>query len=80
MLLWSVSNYHWYLKQRIDLDINHCPVAMHWNLDSGNSLHILCRGGKYICYEFSWRVDHSNGMDNIDKAFVGVIDGGEYPM
>ncbi|KAJ1530829.1 hypothetical protein ONE63_005675 [Megalurothrips usitatus] len=75
LLFWSVNNYHWYLKQRIDLDLDHSPVALRWDLDSGNCLHIICSGAKYMKYDFSWRVDHSNGMSHSDGAFVGVIDG-----
>lgn len=75
LLLWTVNNYHWYLKQRIDFRTELSPVAVKWDMDSGNSLHIICTGGKYINYQFSWRVDHSNGLNNNDGAFVGVIDG-----
>lgn len=76
LLLWSVNNYHWYLKQRLDLSVNNSPVAIAWDLESGNRLHIFCSGGKYINYDFSWRVDHSNGMHSNNGAFVAVIDGG----
>lgn len=78
LLLWSVNNYHWYQKQRIDLRLENDPVAVRWDLDCGNRLHVLCAGAKYFRYDFSWRVDHSNGISHSDGAFVGVIDGGKF--
>lgn len=75
LLLWCVNNYHWYLKQRIDLSIDLNPEAISWDLETGNKLHLICSGSKYINFEFSWRVDHSNGRHQNDDAFVAVIDG-----
>ncbi|KAK3927591.1 Elongator complex protein 1 [Frankliniella fusca] len=75
LLLWTINNYHWYLKQRIDLNLDNSPVAVRWDPDSGNRLHVVCSGGKYISYDFSWRVDHSSGSNHYDGAFVSVIDG-----
>jgi elongator complex protein 1 len=80
VLLYTIGNYHWYLKQRIDLCAEYHPAAMSWDLDSGNRLHIICKGSKYIIYDFSWRVDHSNGMSQNDDVFVGVIDGGNLAL
>ena len=77
MLLWTIGNYHWYLKQRIDLCADYCPTAMCWDQDVGNRLHIICQGPRYVVFDFSWRVDHSNGFNQHDGAFVGVIDGGK---
>lgn len=75
LLLWTVNNYHWYLKQRIDLHVDHSPKAVCWDPDSGNRLHVICLGAKYLSYDFSWRVDHSSGTNQNDGAFVSVIDG-----
>ncbi|XP_069486709.1 elongator complex protein 1 isoform X2 [Ambystoma mexicanum] len=75
--LWTVGNYHWYLKQSLHFGIEECNkiVSLMWDPESLYRLHIIFRGWKYLCYEWHWTTDRSSGEDAGDLALVGVIDG-----
>lgn len=78
ILLFTSSNYHWYLKQVIyynsDQKIN--TLLWHNDFDVANSkkLHIILEDGKHFSYTWIWNVDHSVGKGH-DDAIVAVIDG-----
>ncbi|KAI4589464.1 hypothetical protein MJG53_020488 [Ovis ammon polii x Ovis aries] len=75
--LWTVGNYHWYLKQ--SLPFNTCGkskiVSLLWDPVSPYRLHILCQGWHYLCYDWHWTTDRSSGDNLSDMANVAVIDG-----
>uniref|UniRef100_G3U3U6 Elongator complex protein 1 n=1 Tax=Loxodonta africana TaxID=9785 RepID=G3U3U6_LOXAF len=75
--LWTVGNYHWYLKQ--NLHFNSCgkskPVSLMWDPVTPYRLHVLCQGWHYLCYDWHWTTDRSSGDNSSDLANVAVIDG-----
>ncbi|XP_011219588.2 elongator complex protein 1 isoform X2 [Ailuropoda melanoleuca] len=75
--LWTVGNYHWYLKQ--SLPFSTCGksklVSLTWDPVTPSRLHILCQGWRYLCYDWHWTTDRSSGESSSDMANVAVIDG-----
>ncbi|XP_037351049.1 elongator complex protein 1 [Talpa occidentalis] len=75
--LWTVGNYHWYLKQ--SLPFNTCGkskiVSLMWDPVTPHRLHVLCQGWHYLCYDWHWTTDRSSGENSSDMANVAVIDG-----
>ena len=75
--LWTVGNYHWYLKQ--SLPFNTCGkskiVSLVWDPVTPHRLHVLCQGWHYLCYDWHWTTDRSMGDSLSDMANVAVIDG-----
>ncbi|KAF3821189.1 hypothetical protein GH733_011342, partial [Mirounga leonina] len=75
--LWTVGNYHWYLKQ--SLSFSTCGksklVSLMWDLVTPSRLHVLCQGWHYLCYDWCWTTDRSSGESSSDLANVAVIDG-----
>ncbi|KAI8490926.1 hypothetical protein Bbelb_313450, partial [Branchiostoma belcheri] len=75
--LWTVSNYHWYLKQSLSFgkDLADKPTAVVWDAEHANRLHVVCHGGRYVMYEWSWVINRTDGRTAQDKSYVAVIDG-----
>ncbi|XP_019627149.1 PREDICTED: elongator complex protein 1-like [Branchiostoma belcheri] len=75
--LWTVSNYHWYLKQSLSFgkDLADKPTAVVWDAEHANRLHVVCHGGRYVMYEWSWVINRTDGWTAQDKSYVAVIDG-----
>ncbi|XP_045636681.1 elongator complex protein 1 isoform X2 [Ursus americanus] len=75
--LWTVGNYHWYLKQ--SLPFSTCGksklVSLTWDPVTPSRLHVLCQGWHYLCYDWHWTTDRSSGENSGDMANVAVIDG-----
>ncbi|XP_056022733.1 putative elongator complex protein 1 [Ostrea edulis] len=71
--LWSVGNYHWYLKQSIKFDEDRVS-SLTWDPEHAYRLHVLCHNGKYLQYTWHWATHMSNG------ALVAVIDGSKLLM
>lgn len=78
--LWTVGNYHWYLKQSLDFgaDPQRALVSVCWNPERPLRLHVVTRSWTCITYDWSWTTDRSAGPDAADNASVAVIDGGEH--
>ncbi|XP_041513450.1 elongator complex protein 1 [Microtus oregoni] len=75
--LWTMGNYHWYLKQSLPFSttgINQV-VSLLWDPVMPGRLHILCQGWRYICCDWHWTTDRSSGNSASDLANVAVIDG-----
>ena len=77
--LWSVGNYHWYLKQSLEFgrDPQKAPVCVCWDPECSLRLHVVTRSWTSISYDWGWTTDRSPGLDAADNANVAVIDGGE---
>jgi len=75
--LWTVNNYHWYLKQCLNFPTERKLLGIEWDMMHGNRLHVMCEGLCYICYDWSWIVNCSMGRTEDDGAFVAVVDGGK---
>ncbi|XP_075416395.1 elongator complex protein 1 [Tenrec ecaudatus] len=75
--LWTVGNYHWYLKQ--SLHFSSCgkskPVSLMWDPVMPYRLHVLCQGWHYLSYDWHWTTDRCVGDSDSDLANVAVIDG-----
>lgn len=71
--LWSMNNYHWYLKQSIPFDEDRVS-SLTWDPEHAYRLHILCNSGKYLQCTWHWAThSSSNGL-------VAVIDGSRLLM
>ncbi|XP_077589151.1 elongator complex protein 1 [Stigmatopora nigra] len=75
--LWTVANYHWYLKQSLDFgsDPSKAPLCVSWDSEHSLRLHVVTRGWSYLSYEWGWTTERSPGTDASDRANVAVIDG-----
>lgn len=77
--LWTMGNYHWYLKQSLDFgrDSQKAPVCVYWDPQHTLTVHVVTRSWTSITYDWGWTTERSPGLDATDKANVAVIDGGE---
>uniref|UniRef100_A0A4W5NQT3 Elongator complex protein 1 n=1 Tax=Hucho hucho TaxID=62062 RepID=A0A4W5NQT3_9TELE len=75
--LWTVGNYHWYLKQNLDFgsDPQRAPAYVSWDPERPLRLHLVTRGWASLNYDWGWSTDRSHGEDGNDNANVAVIDG-----
>ncbi|XP_017659129.1 elongator complex protein 1 isoform X2 [Nannospalax galili] len=75
--LWTVGNYHWYLKQSLPFSTSGKSqiVSLLWDPMTPYRLHVLCQGWHYLCYDWHWTTDRSSGNNSSDLANVAVIDG-----
>ncbi|KAK9506066.1 hypothetical protein O3M35_008069 [Rhynocoris fuscipes] len=71
LMLWTCSNYHWYLKQMLALKFEVCRVL--WDEDREKTLYIVSRSGVFYEIELIWAVDHCAANDS-SKYCVSVID------
>nr|CAD7393378.1 unnamed protein product [Timema cristinae] len=77
LYFYTVNNYHWYLKQVLDFSKDQKICCVEWDIESKNRLHVICEGGHYFCYDWTWVTNHSYGNATSNGAFVAVIDGDE---
>ncbi|XP_070693015.1 elongator complex protein 1 [Pempheris klunzingeri] len=75
--LWTVGNYHWYLKQSLDFgrDSQKAPVCVSWDPERPLRLHVVTHSWTSITYDWGWTTERSPGLDATDNANVAVIDG-----
>ncbi|XP_074850568.1 elongator complex protein 1 isoform X2 [Carettochelys insculpta] len=75
--LWTVGNYHWYLKQSLHFGNTETSqlVSLLWDREIPYRLHALCRGWHALRYDWHWTTDRSTGDDSHPVANVAVIDG-----
>uniref|UniRef100_A0A8C8RGH4 Elongator complex protein 1 n=1 Tax=Pelusios castaneus TaxID=367368 RepID=A0A8C8RGH4_9SAUR len=75
--LWTVGNYHWYLKQSLHFGSVERSrlVSLLWDPEIPYRLHALCRGWRALCYDWRWSIDRSAGDESHPVANVAVIDG-----
>uniref|UniRef100_A0A8C2F7F6 Elongator complex protein 1 n=1 Tax=Cyprinus carpio TaxID=7962 RepID=A0A8C2F7F6_CYPCA len=75
--LWTVGNYHWYLKQSLHFGSEplRAPACVCWDPEKPLRLHLLTRGWVSYTYDWGWSTDRSHGTDCHDNANVAVIDG-----
>ena len=72
--LWTVSNYHWYLKQSFNFDRNKKISCVSWDQEDSTSLHVLTINGNYFNFKFGWGIDLSSCVES-NNASIAVIDG-----
>ncbi|XP_017969177.1 putative elongator complex protein 1 [Drosophila navojoa] len=71
--LYTIGNYHWYLKQVLVFEEQYDPLALfHWDsrLGAEHTLHILLMSGKHYTHRFRFGIDCQPSTD-----IVYVIDG-----
>ncbi|XP_008325394.1 elongator complex protein 1 [Cynoglossus semilaevis] len=75
--LWTMGNYHWYLKQSLDFgrDPQKAPICVCWDPERPLKLHLIRRNWITVTYEWGWTTERSPGLDSTDNANVAVIDG-----
>ncbi|XP_059609291.1 elongator complex protein 1 [Phlebotomus argentipes] len=73
--LYTLGNYHWYLKQTLQFH----DVVQHFDWDSSlyewKSLHVLLADGSYNVFKWNDDINCSVGQTVQDESIVGVIDG-----
>jgi elongator complex protein 1 len=72
--MWSVGNYHWYLKQEFPFPDEEL-TGMIWDPELPYRIHLLTSDGRYIWVDFAWAVDQSKGLCETNNATVAVVDG-----
>ncbi|XP_046966489.1 putative elongator complex protein 1 [Vanessa cardui] len=77
VLLYTTSNYHWYLKQTLVFKQGVSKIMWDNDFDVANNkkMHVLLLDGHYFSYTWIWTTDHSKGKNEDDDAVVAVIDG-----
>ncbi|XP_065671082.1 putative elongator complex protein 1 isoform X2 [Hydra vulgaris] len=71
--LWTVGNYHWYLKQEINFKNQNKSPTVVWDQDCAYKIHIICDDGSYYQNIYMHVVNQSSGQDN--NSMVAVADG-----
>ncbi|XP_034833485.1 putative elongator complex protein 1 [Maniola hyperantus] len=79
VLLFTSSNYHWYLKQTLSFNKQQAVGKIMWDNDfnvvNNKKMHIVLKNGEHYAYTWIWNIDHSKGKSDCDDAAVAVIDG-----
>lgn len=74
--LWTVNNYHWYLKQSIPFNSENPLLYYTWSTaPRAHKRLMLLTTNTFLSYSFRWTINHSRGTSSGDKSVVGVIDG-----
>ncbi|KAK9712591.1 putative elongator complex protein 1 [Basidiobolus ranarum] len=74
--LWTMNNYHWYLKQEIGFDAIEGPIVQaSWDVESALRLHIFTHSGCYHQYNYCWDHFVSGGASANETGMAAVIDG-----
>ncbi|KAK3698697.1 hypothetical protein RRG08_046199 [Elysia crispata] len=71
--LWTVNNYHWYLKQNLRFDTG--VATARWDPEHAYKMYVMSRAGQLVTYTWSWTTDHTIGVAAQDMSLVTVIDG-----
>ncbi|XP_053318021.1 elongator complex protein 1 [Spea bombifrons] len=75
--IWTVGNYHWYLKQSLHFGSNEKSqiVSLLWDHENAFRLHIISAEWEYFCYDWFWSTECTSGEGLQGQADVAVIDG-----
>ncbi|KAI9287321.1 IKI3 family-domain-containing protein [Umbelopsis sp. AD052] len=71
--LWTMNNYHWYMKQHLDLGSN--IVAFNWDVENPYVAHILAEDAFYHQFVFIHDIATSTSTSKDNAGYVAVIDG-----
>ena len=77
LLLYTVGNYHWYLKQQLSLGQGWEVVSLVWSEDS-EVVRCLVRSGERLelrSWRLGWVTSTSQGLSSSDLSVVAVVDG-----
>uniref|UniRef100_A0A336MED4 Elongator complex protein 1 n=1 Tax=Culicoides sonorensis TaxID=179676 RepID=A0A336MED4_CULSO len=75
LYLYTIGNYHWYLKQT--LKFNSTIENISWSPRSSEkkTLYVLLENGHILTYQWNYIINHSLGKNENDQGVVGVVDG-----
>ncbi|KAI8099669.1 IKI3 family-domain-containing protein [Halteromyces radiatus] len=73
--LWTMNNYHWYMKQHIVLPQKEDIIGFSWDVELPLHAHIVSSDGIYHSFDFIWNVLTSTSTDHENSGYVAVIDG-----
>ncbi|KAL1924120.1 uncharacterized protein VTP21DRAFT_7155 [Calcarisporiella thermophila] len=73
--LWTMNNYHWYLKQELCSDSSGAIVGLLWDPEDALSLHIITQNGEYTRFNYCWDTFVSTSLGSRNSGHVAVIDG-----
>ncbi|RUS86297.1 hypothetical protein EGW08_005941 [Elysia chlorotica] len=71
--LWTVNNYHWYLKQSLRFESG--VATARWDPEHALRMHVMAQAGHLVTYTWAWDTDHTLAAAASDLALVTVIDG-----
>ncbi|KAH8359617.1 hypothetical protein KR093_007925 [Drosophila rubida] len=66
--LYTIGNYHWYLKQVLVFNLADPLAVCQWSSGREHTLHVLLESGKRYIYSWNWAIDRFNNV-------ICVIDG-----
>jgi len=76
--IWSMNNYHWYLKQEHIFNNDLGMISsMEWDPEKPLRLHLMTTKYIYIQYNYEWCIFSSTFVSEDDPATVIVVDGKE---
>ncbi|RUP46126.1 hypothetical protein BC936DRAFT_147332 [Jimgerdemannia flammicorona] len=75
--LWTMNNYHWYLKQEIGTITHEMGdlAGFQWDPEKPLRLHTATRNGRYQIHDYCWHTFISSVVSQENAAYVAVVDG-----
>jgi elongator complex protein 1 len=73
--LWTMANYHWYLKQSYNFKLDNKITTVSWDSEDSYSLHLFTLSGQYIKYKLGWTVNLCTPLVPNYNGSIGVSDG-----
>ncbi|CAL1294302.1 unnamed protein product [Larinioides sclopetarius] len=77
VMLWTSSNYHWFLKQKFLLNIStpYKPLVTKWSSFHPNELQCYNQStGDFYTFKWTWCIFHGSGSNGCDDSIVASID------
>ncbi|XP_055943072.1 putative elongator complex protein 1 [Argiope bruennichi] len=77
VMLWTSSNYHWFLKQKFFLNIftPYKPLIVKWSSFHPNELQCYNQStGDFYAFKWAWCIFHGSGNNGCDDSIVASID------
>ncbi|CAO3617850.1 unnamed protein product [Cunninghamella echinulata] len=73
--LWTMNNYHWYMKQHIILPHKQNIIGFSWDTELPLHAHIVGSDGRYHAYDFITNILTSTSTDHGNSGYIAVVDG-----
>ncbi|GFT28989.1 elongator complex protein 1 [Nephila pilipes] len=77
VMLWTSSNYHWFLKQKFKLNISipYKPLIVKWSSFHANELQCYNQStGDLYSFKWMWSIFHAACSNECDDSIVASID------
>lgn len=75
LYLYTIGNYHWYLKQTLRFDTKVSCVSWSSRSNEKKTLYVCLEHGQVFSYQWNYMINHSLGQTDADQGVVAVIDG-----